>query len=51
MAEHPEKYLHKVVEIQCMMKDNKEKTLRHGFFLRIRDDKNETECKISDIFK
>ena len=51
MAEHPEKYLHKVVEIQCMMKDNKEKTLRHGFFLRIRDDKNKTECKISDIFK
>ena len=51
MAEHPEKYLHKVVEIQCMMKDNKEKTLRHGFFLRIRDDKDETECKISDIFK
>ena len=51
MAEHPEKYLHKVVEIQCMMKDNKEKTLRHGFFLQIRDDKNETECKISDIFK
>ena len=46
MAEHPEKYLHKVVEIQCMMKDNKEKTLRYGFFLRIRDDKNENECKI-----
>ena len=51
MAEYTEKYLHKVVEIQCMMKDNKEKTLRHGFFLRIRDDKNETECKISDFFK
>ena len=51
MTSHPEKYLHKVCEIQCMMKDNKEQTLRHGFFLQIREDKNETDCKISEIFK
>ena len=51
MSLHPEKYLHKVCEIQCMMKDNKEQTLRHGFFIQIREDKNENECKISEIFK
>lgn len=50
MSINPEKYLHKVVEIQCMMKDNKEKTLRHGFFLRIRDDKDAKDCKLKDIF-
>ena len=47
----PEKYLGKVVEIQCMMKDNKEQTLRHGFYLRTREDKNPKECKLQDIFK
>ena len=51
MSLHPEKYLDKVCEIQCMMKDNKEQTLRHGFFLRIREDKNANECKLFDIFK
>lgn len=49
-ADSPEAYLGKTVEIQCMMKDNKEKTLRHGFFLRIRYDKPATECLMSDIF-
>ena len=51
MSLHPEKYLDKVVEIQCMMKDNKEQTLRHGFYLRTREDKNPKECKLQDIFK
>ena len=51
LAETPEKYLHKVVELQCMMKDNKEQTLRHGFFLRFRDDKNPEDCRLKDIFK
>ena len=50
MSLHPEKYLDRVVEIQCMMKDNKEKTLRHGFFLRIREDKDPVDCKIKNIF-
>lgn len=50
MSLHPENYLHKTCEIQCMMKDNKEKTLRHGFFLQIRYDKPETECLLEDIF-
>ena len=51
MSLFPEKYLNKVVEIQCMMKDNKEQTLRHGFYLRTREDKNPKECKLEDIFK
>lgn len=51
MSSNPEKYLYKVVEIQCMMKDNKEQTLRHGFFLNIREDKNKEECLLKDIFK
>ena len=50
MSLHPENYINKVCEIQCMMKDNKEFTLRHGFFLRMREDKNPEECKLSDIF-
>ena len=51
MSVHPDKYLGKVVEIQCMMKDNKEQTHRHGFLLRIREDKNPKDCKLEDIFK
>ena len=50
MTIRPERYLDKVVEIQCMMKDNNEKTLRHGFFMRIREDKNPKDCKLKDIF-
>ena len=50
MSLHPEKYLDKVVKIQCMMKDNKEKTLRHGFFISIREDKDSKDCKLKDIF-
>ena len=51
MSLHPENYLYKVCEIQCMMKDNKEQTLRHGFFIRMREDKNPINCEISEIFK
>ena len=50
MSIHPENYLGKVVEIQCMMKDNKEKTLRHGFYLKTRYDKPATDCLLEDIF-
>jgi len=50
MSLHPENYLGKVVEIQCMMKDNKEKTLRHGFYLKTRYDKPATDCLLEDIF-
>ena len=50
MSLHPENYLNKVCEIQCMMKDNKEQTLRHGFFISIREDKNKEDCKLENIF-
>lgn len=50
MSVHPENYLNKVIEIQCMMKDNKEKTLRHGFYLKTRYDKPATDCLLEDIF-
>ena len=50
MSINPDKYLGKVVEIQCMMKDNKAQTVRHGFFLKTREDKPATECLLEDIF-
>ena len=51
MATNPDNYLGKVVEIQCMMKDNQAQTVRHGFFLQIRYDKPATECLLEDIFQ
>lgn len=51
MSLHPDNYLHKVVEIQCMSLDKTAKTIRHGFFISIRNDKNETDCKLEEIFK
>lgn len=50
MSLHPDNYLGKVVEIQCMMKDNQAQTVRHGFFLKTRDDKPAKECLLEDIF-
>ena len=50
-AKEPEKYLGKVVKIQCMMKDNKEQTLRHGFWQGLHDEKNPEDCTLESIFK
>lgn len=50
MTKFPEKYLGKVCSIQCMEKDNKECSVRHGFFKFIRPDKNAEECLIEEIF-
>lgn len=50
MSEHPEKYLNKVCSIQCMELDRKEHTIRHGFLVNMRDDKNPRECTIDSIF-
>lgn len=50
MARNPQKYMGKVVSIKCMSVDKKEKTVRHGFLVEIRDDKNASECLMSDIF-
>ena len=51
MSKNPEKYLNKVVEIQCMSLDKKGKTIRHGFLLSMRNDKNSEECRMEEIFK
>lgn len=50
MSEHPELWLNKVCKIQCMEKDNKEHTIRHGFYKGIHDDKNAKDCTLSAIF-
>ena len=49
-AENPDKYLGKVVEVNCMSVDSKEHTLRHAYLVRFRDDKSPEDCKISEIF-
>ena len=50
MTENPQNYLNKVVKIQCMSLDKKEKTIRHGFYKGIHPEKNPQECTIKDIF-
>lgn len=50
MSDNPNNYLNKVIKIQCMSLDNKEKTIRHGFYKGLHLDKNPTECTIKDIF-
>lgn len=49
-AKNPETYLNKIVSLQCMEKDSKEHTLRHGFFRGFRDDKNFKDCTLDTIF-
>lgn len=49
-AKNPDKYLNRVVSIQCMEKNNTDHTLRHGFFKCFRDDKNFEDCLIDTIF-
>lgn len=50
MAKNPQNYLGKVFSIDCMQKDNQEKTLRHPHVLEMRVDKPAEDCKISEIF-
>lgn len=50
-AETPENFLGRVVEIKAMSVDKTALTIRHGFFVRFRDDKNAEECTIKEIFK
>lgn len=49
MAEHPENYLGKVVEVQCMSVDKDALTLRHPRLVRIRNDKQAKECNLSSL--
>lgn len=50
-AKNPSHYIGSTVEVQCMQKDIKEQTLRHGFFIRFRDDKNPESCTLKEVFK
>ena len=50
MTENPNNYLNKVVKIQCMSLDKKEKTIRHGYCKGLHSDKNPQECLIKEIF-
>lgn len=50
MTENPDNYLNKVVKIQCMSLDKKEKTIRHGHYKGKHPDKNPTDCTVKDIF-
>ena len=51
MAVNSTKYLGKVVEVQCMSKDKDAMSLRHPRLVQIRDDKEGTDCRLTDIFK
>lgn len=50
MRAHLSDYVGKVVALQCMSIDRKEKTLRHPIVKAWRDDKNAAECKLSEVF-
>lgn len=49
MRAHLDDYVGKVVALQCMSIDCKEKTLRHPIVKAWRDDKNAAECKLSEV--
>ena len=50
MAEQPEAYLNKVIEIECMSLNKKDGTVRHPVFLCVRFDKNAEDCVWEEIF-
>lgn len=50
MGDNPEAFVGKVVSLRCMSIDRKGHTLRHPVFCGWRDDKNASECRISEIF-
>ncbi len=49
MAEHPEDYLGKVIEVECMS-TTKDGALRHPVFKRVREDKGPNDCLWNEIF-
>ena len=50
MSENPDKYLNHVCAIQCMELDKNARSIRHGFFKYMRDDKPISDCTITSIF-
>ena len=51
ISENPNEYINKVCMVECMSLDKKEKTIRHGFFKGVREDKSAADCLLSEIFK
>lgn len=51
MANQPEAYLGKVIEIECMSVNKKDGTVRHPCFKNIRLDKDAADCLWEDIFE
>lgn len=49
-SDYPAQYLNHVIEIQCMSVDKNEHTIRHGRFIRMRDDKNPEDCTMESVF-
>lgn len=49
MATHPENYLNKVIEVECMS-TTKDGALRHPVFRRVREDKGPQDCLWDEIF-
>lgn len=49
MTEHPENYLNKVIEVECMS-TTKDGALRHPVFRRVREDKGPDDCLWDEIF-
>lgn len=50
MANNPENYLNKVVEIECMSLNKKDGTVRHPVFKQVRTDKGPDDCLYDEIF-
>lgn len=49
-AKNPDKYLGSVIEIKAMSTDKEKQSIRHGRFIRIREDKNKEDCTFEEIF-
>ena len=50
MAENPNNFLGKVIQISCMSLNKVDHTVRHPVFEKIRLDKPATDCLLSEIF-
>lgn len=49
-ARNPEKYLGHVIEVKAMSVDKNKKSIRHGRFVRLREDKEKEDCTFETIF-
>ena len=49
-AKNPDKYLGCVIEIKAMSVDKKRHSIRHGRFIKVREDKNQEDCTFDTIF-